>query len=185
MMRYGGGSERRRTRTRALPPPRPKKCPLMASFRPCEKRCSVFRACARATTIWVGRPGRARGRTAAASETLKARLLSAFSSSRARSSSVDDFGAPCPSIGVRGGPGCCLRNHSSPARAWRSKRANAASFCVSDSGSGCFGCPRMPHSSASVQPARGEERWKGEGRGQEAEADCVFLARERVVTART
>ena len=83
------------------------------------------------------------------------------------------------------GPGCCLRNHSSPARAWRSKRANAASFCVSDSGSGCFGCPRMPHSSASVQPARGEERWKGKGRGQEAEADCVFLARERVVTART
>lgn len=43
----------------------------------------------------------------------------------------------------------------------------------------------MSHSSASVQPAREEERWKGEGHGQEAEADCVFLARGRVVTART
>jgi len=72
------------------------------------------------------------------------------------------------------GPGFSLRNHSSPARAWRSKRANAASFCVSDSRSGWFGFPRMSHSSASVHPARGEERRKGEGRGQEAEADWRF-----------
>lgn len=133
-------------------------------------RRRVFGARSRGNGSGSGGGSSARTHRKRASETLTTRFLSASFSSRASCSSV---GASSPD-GSAAGPGFSLRNHSSPARAWRSKRANAASFCVSDSRSGWFGFPRMSHSSASVHPARGEERRKGEGRCQEAEADWRF-----------